>query len=131
MLVTDDVYLRNMAALWRVDPRLAYAIDQLPIDASVRMEPSRAGPPTALVDLPDGRRHYLHSRYDPSAEADQFCRTQTDGDSQALVAVLCGLGLGHHVAPLLAQLWPHQRRAHLAKQRPQKRQFPCRGKGKT
>lgn len=104
MLVTDDVYLRNMAALWRVDPRLAYAIDQLPIDASVRMEPSRAGPPTALVDLPDGRRHYLHSRYDPSAEADQFCRTQTDGDSQALVAVLCGLGLGHHVAPLLAQL---------------------------
>lgn len=104
MFVTDDVYLRNMAAIWRVDPRLAHAIDQLPIDASLTLEPSRAGPPTALVVTPDGRPLYLHSRYDPVAEAEQFCRTQTEADSQALVAVLCGLGLGYHVSPLQRQL---------------------------
>lgn len=101
-----DVYLKNMAALWRRDSRLAYAIDQLPAESSLVVESSKAGPPTASALTADGRRLYLHSRYDPVGEAERFCATLDEGADRVVVAVLCGLGLGHHVAPLRERLGP-------------------------
>ncbi|MCK6456678.1 MAG: DUF115 domain-containing protein [Phycisphaerae bacterium] len=94
-----ETFVRNMTALYRRDPRLAHAVEHCSDDAQPSVEPSRSGPPTASVQSPDGRRLYLHSRHDPLAEARTFCDAL--GGDDAMVTVLCGLGLGHHVPPLL------------------------------
>lgn len=98
----DRCFVANMRALYRHDPRLAQRIDDLPVDASLRVQPSRAGPPTALVATPDGRELYLHSRYDPLREARDFCKSLDASD--ALCVILSGLGLGYHLQALFEQL---------------------------
>lgn len=98
------VFVANMAALYRRDPRLAHALDGLPEDQRLAIEPSREGPPTARVALRDGRALFLHSKYDPVGEARKFC--EQEPDREALCAVLCGLGLGYHVVELLEDVGP-------------------------
>jgi len=93
--VLNQTFIANMRQLWRLDPRLAQRIDDLPPDASLAIEPSRSGPPTARFVQPDGRAHYLHSRHHPAGEALDFCRGLEGGDATAVV--LSGLGLGYHV----------------------------------
>jgi len=93
--VLNQAFIANMRQLWRLDPRLAQRIDDLPPEASLAVEPSRAGPPTARFVQPDGRSTYLHSRHDPAREAADFCRGLDGGDATAVV--LSGFGLGHHV----------------------------------
>ncbi len=65
----NQVFLDNMAQLWRHDPKLAHRVDELPSGAALDVEPSKAGPMTAVATTPDGRRLHLHSRYDPWREA--------------------------------------------------------------
>lgn len=103
----NAVFVANMASLWRSDPRLAQMIDELPIDASHVVEPSRAGPPTALARRPDGSSLLLHSRYDPVREADEFIGSLEragGADEEPGCALLCGLGLGYHVDALRRRL---------------------------
>ncbi len=97
----NAVFLANMRGLWRRDPRLAQQLDELPIEASLDVEPSRAGPPTASIRRPDGRPLYLHSRYDPHREAADFCRSLEFDDAACIV--LCGLGLGYLARELLGR----------------------------
>jgi hypothetical protein len=69
-LARDDLYVRNMAALFRVDAPLAQRIDECADDGSVTVERSRRGAPTVAVASADGqKRMHLHSRVDPEAEA--------------------------------------------------------------
>ena len=100
--ILNNVFLDNMRQLWRHDAKLAQRIDELPLDASLKTEPSKQGPMTACVVTEDGRRLYLHSRHDPVREAADFCRG-LEADDAACV-VLCGLGLGYHLAALLKQI---------------------------
>ena len=95
----NAVFIENMRRLWRHDAGLAQKIDDLPFDETLHLQPSRKGPPTACVTTADGRTLYLHSRYDPQREADDFC-TSLDADDPACV-ILCGLGLGYHLKALL------------------------------
>jgi len=97
-LEPNPVFLRNMAQLWRLDPRLAQQIDELPLEASLDILPSKTGPPTARVTTADGRTIYLHSRHDPAREARDFCDTLEKTD--AACVILCGLGLGYHLQAL-------------------------------
>jgi hypothetical protein len=94
----NPIFLANMRQLWRANARLAQRIDDLPFDASLELQPSKSGPPTASVVTSDGRRIYLHSRYDPVREAAEFCKTLEKPDAACIV--LCGLGLGYHVKAL-------------------------------
>jgi hypothetical protein len=101
-VLPTDTFLANMRALWRHDPRLAHAVDQLPPEATLPLHPTRAGPPTATVLTRDGRTLHLHSRYDPLREAADFCRSlETSG---ALCVILAGLGLGYHLKALFDAL---------------------------
>lgn len=50
---------------------------------------------------------YLHSRYDPVKEAQQFAEAQYDGETQNFI--LYGFGLGYAVAALAAMLRENQR----------------------
>jgi hypothetical protein len=94
----NSTYVENMRRLWRLDARLAQRIDEVPPDDLLAVEASRAGPPTAAVVTGDGRRLYLHSRYDPQREAMDFCATLETRDAACIV--LSGLGLGHHLRAL-------------------------------
>jgi len=94
----NPTFLENMRQLWRHDPVLAQRIDELPLDASLHVAPSKAGPPTAAIRTPDGRTLSLHSRYDPAREAADYIPKAVEGEVHAVV--LCGLGMGHHLRAL-------------------------------
>ncbi len=87
-----------MAQLWRHHPKLAQRIDELPIDASLEVQPSKKGPVTALVTTTDGRTLFLHSRYDPQREALDFCKTLDKNEAGCII--LAGLALGYHLKAL-------------------------------
>ncbi|MGN6504929.1 MAG: motility associated factor glycosyltransferase family protein, partial [Tepidisphaeraceae bacterium] len=90
-------FVENMAALWAVDPGLAALVDAVSDEDALAIEPSRAGPMTAAVSAQGRSAIYLHSRYDPVAEAvKQTARIAPD----CLQVFVLGLGLGHHVAAI-------------------------------
>lgn len=105
-------YLRNLRALYRADPVLASRIDELPFAQAAALEPARSGEATARILADDGKPLYVHSRYEPADEARRFVAAQLATDttpnenthSDAASVVLCGLGLGYHVAALEAAL---------------------------
>ncbi|HVP10912.1 MAG TPA: 6-hydroxymethylpterin diphosphokinase MptE-like protein [Phycisphaerae bacterium] len=94
----NQIFLDNMTRLWRHDPRLAQQLDEVQPEATLAMQPSRKGPMTAVVTAQDGRKLFLHSRYDPEQEALEFCKSLQK--SEAYCVVLSGLGLGYHVKAL-------------------------------
>ena len=98
VLAEDAPYLKNMAALWTADPALAQAIEATQGQPSYRVEASRSGPPTVSVPTPDGRTLYLHSKYDPAAEAVKLNESIDAGRNVAFYVF--GFGLGYHVEQL-------------------------------
>ncbi|HET6252112.1 MAG TPA: 6-hydroxymethylpterin diphosphokinase MptE-like protein [Tepidisphaeraceae bacterium] len=101
VLPADAPYLPNLAALWTIDPALADAIEATAGQASYRTEPSRSGQPTASILTDDGRTLYLHSKYNPAAEAAKLAESI---DVAANVAYyVFGFGLGYHIEELFAR----------------------------
>jgi hypothetical protein len=94
----NQIFLENMTRLWRHDPRLAQQIDEVDPEATLKLQPSRKGPLTAVATAQDGRNLFLHSRHDPEQEARDFCKGLDK--SEAYCIVLSGLGLGYHVKAL-------------------------------
>ncbi len=86
------LFLRNMAALWRTDPSLAQQLDDLPDSLLETLTPSKVGPFTLAVTAADGRVVWLHSRYDPIKQANQFAQSV---DLEKPTVILTGLGLGY------------------------------------
>ena len=99
VLPADDPYIGNLAALWRREPALAAAIEALDFDSALPIEPSRSGAPTLRRTTADGANLYLHSRYDPLAEAVQTV-SGVNPDGREVLFVL-GFGLGYHLDALL------------------------------
>lgn len=100
--VGNELFVHNMRALWRHDPDLAMRVDAVADDERLPLEPTRSGAWTAKMPTPDGATTYLHSRYEPVAEAKRLA------DSVALEDKFCfvvsGLGLGYHVRALFERL---------------------------
>jgi hypothetical protein len=96
----DAPYIRNLGALWAIEPKLARRIDALPPGPSDRylIEPSRAGEPTVKVHTGDGRALYLHSRYEPLAEARRLL--EPADTAQTVAFYVQGFGLGYHAQEL-------------------------------
>lgn len=99
VLPEDACYLKNMAALWASEPRLARQIEALsPDNQTCLVEPARNGQPTARAKTFDGRWIYLHSRHQPAQEADKLIEhLNTD---QIVAFYVQGFGLGYHVQKL-------------------------------
>lgn len=97
-------YLRNMACLWRFDPRLARRIDAVPDAARTPLEPTKSGAWTARFTTPNGPGSYLHSRYDPVAEADKLVAAVEVEDQYCFI--VGGFGLGYHLRALRARIGP-------------------------
>jgi hypothetical protein len=97
-----ELYVRNMSALWRWDPKLALAIEAVhPADLPA-IEQSREGGVTARIPIDGGKSIYLHSRYRPTQEAAQWVASLPLDDKY--VVIVGGFGLGHHVRALFDRL---------------------------
>jgi len=70
------------------------------------IEPSTEGPPTLAVTV-EARTIYLHSRVNPTREAELF-RKNCEPEKFDLLMVL-GLGLGYHLAPIARQVHRYRR----------------------
>ena len=95
-------FCANMGALWRRDAELAQRIDDLPVEAGAEVLATRSGLPTVRVSTATGRPLFLHSRYDPMAEARKF--VEAIDCEKAWCFVIGGLGMGYHVQALLERL---------------------------
>jgi hypothetical protein len=87
--------MANLAALWATEPRLAEAIESLDEQSEYPVEASRCGLPTVAVRTADGRRVYLHSRYQPLEEAQRLI--DPIEIAQKTTFNVLGLGLGYHL----------------------------------
>ncbi len=90
---TGERYNRNLAILKRRFPTAATAAENAP--DTVEIVPSKKGPLTGRAG-----KTSLHSFHDPVMEAEKFIASQ--GISDGCHVALLGIGLGHHLAPLLA-----------------------------
>jgi hypothetical protein len=104
-------YLENLAALYTLDPELAAAIDAVPFERTLPLEPTRDGHVTVRLTADDGKPIYTHSRYQPVEEARTLVRNQTQGreagdaagpdeNLENLCFLIGGLGLGYCVAEI-------------------------------
>jgi hypothetical protein len=101
-VTSQSVYLKNMAALWRRDAKLAVKIDNLPDSDVLPVESSKSGPATLAMQTTQGQRIWLHSRYDPVAEARKLVDAIDVAD--VFCFIVCGFGLGYHVRALFERL---------------------------
>src|SRR5437868_5982595 len=100
ILAPDALLVKNLAALWAVDPALAAELEGLHPLAPYDVEASKAGPPTVAVAPANGgaSRILLHSRYQPLDEAGRLIN---DVDVEGRFAFYVhGFGLGYHVEQL-------------------------------
>lgn len=100
--VGNEMFLHNMRALWRCDPQLALRVDAVHDTERLPLEQTRSGAWTAKGAALDGSTVYLHSRYDPVAEARRFAASVPIEDKFCFV--VAGLGLGYHVKALVERL---------------------------
>lgn len=98
----NEMFLHNMRPLWRHDPQLAIQVDAVHDDDRIPLEPTRSGAWTARMAPPDASPTYLHSRYDPVAEAERLVDAVPVDDKFCFV--VCGMGLGYHLAALYRRL---------------------------
>ena len=95
VLAEDSPYLKNLAALWTVDPGLADAIEGLHPEGGYPVCASKSGMPTVSVPTADGLSVCLHSRYRPVEEGRKLAESV---DTKANVFFyFFGFGLGYHV----------------------------------
>ncbi len=90
---TQEVYVRNLCALWEVDAKLAAMIEAVHPDDVPAVETAKDGQATVKSG-----GVYLHSRYRPVEEAEKWAGAQACENRYA--AVVGGFGMGHHVKAL-------------------------------
>ncbi len=93
VLPADAPLVRNLAALWATEPRLARELEALPVGPYTIVS-SRSGPPTVVIESA-GRDVYLHSRHEPVDEANRLV-AHVDFDER-IAFFIHGFGLGYHV----------------------------------
>lgn len=101
VLNEDAPYLKNLSALWAVEPQLAAAIEATDDRPSHRTEPSKSGAPTVSVLTEDGKSLQLHSRYKPLEEAWKLI--ESIKHEEALAFYVHGFALGYHVEQLFSR----------------------------
>lgn len=95
------VFIKNMAALWRNDARLAQRIDEVSDDRRLPVIVTKSGRATVRMKTCKGET-LLHSRYDPEAEARKLIDSTKLRDNFCFV--VNGFGLGYHILELHARL---------------------------
>ncbi|MCH9022172.1 MAG: motility associated factor glycosyltransferase family protein, partial [Planctomycetes bacterium] len=111
--VENAPYVNNMRALCKHSPILAHKIDSVDELDFIPCEKTRSGEWTCQWTGPNNRNVFLHSRYNPTREAqrwadgvEELAKSQIDEDSGKvpMCYFVDGLGLGYHVRELYDQL---------------------------
>jgi hypothetical protein len=97
VLAEEAPYLKNLAALWSAEPKLARLIESAGGDAAVTytIETARSGAATISAQTGEGRKLYLHSRYEPREEAVKL--VEPIKADEIVACYVQGFGLGYHV----------------------------------
>ncbi len=98
----NALFVENMRELWRFDPKLALALDRIDDEDLPQVEQTQSGRVTLRRSTPDGRAIYLHSRYNPIAEAQKWCANTMEKDK--FCYFIEGFGLGYHIKELFREL---------------------------
>jgi len=95
MILIDNVmYLKKrFPAVW---DRLNTLEGSAPSTLNIQTQTSRSGDPTLSLELGDGRRLYIHSKYNPKEEAEQFIN-KYEGLEKVEHVFFYGIGLGYHI----------------------------------
>jgi hypothetical protein len=94
ILPAESPLAANLAALWATEPKLAEAVEATLDLEPYALETSKSGLPTVSV-TEQGKRVYLHSRYEPVKEADGLLENVNVEKLTTFHVV--GLGLGYHL----------------------------------
>jgi hypothetical protein len=101
MVPADAPLLSNLAALWATEPKVARALEAALEAPPYTIEKAKSGDPTVSIQTSDGRRVYLHSRYEPAKEAERLI--ESVAVTQKTTFYLLGLGLGYQLEMLFEQ----------------------------
>ena len=105
---TEEIYVKNMCALWETDARLAMLIEAVHPEDVPAVEKAREGGWTVKVEATERRSGeatkgiYLHSRYRPVAEGEAWAAGLRWENPYAVV--VGGFGLGYHIKALWSRL---------------------------
>ena len=91
-------YLRNLAALWTIEPALAAAVESLHPTPGYDLQPSNAAQTVSVPGPSAGVDVLLHSRYRPIDEAVRL--VEAAGPDKSVFFYCYGFGLGYHVESL-------------------------------
>ncbi len=94
-----DFLKANLSALRQVDRKVAEAVWEARPPSDWEAGEGKSGVATLRVSTPDGRRVFLHSRYDPEEEARRILSRYDLGHAHSFIVL--GFGLGYHVEELL------------------------------
>lgn len=93
------MYEQNAALLKEVNKSLYYQIKDVPIDENkYEVRETKTGVPTIKLNSM-GKELYLHSRYNPTREADLYADEQYD--SHITEYIVIGFGFGYHIQSLV------------------------------
>ncbi len=98
----NELFVRNMRPLWRLDAELALRLDAVADEERPALEATRCGTWTVRRAGPNGTAMYLHSRHDPVAEARHWADAVDIDDNFCFV--VAGFGLGYHLRTLFERL---------------------------
>lgn len=91
------IYEANLNEIRKCHPALASQIDLVKKSGQIKVENSKTGQPTVVV-----QGKYLHSKYDPVKEEERWADSITVGGKDPLCVL--GFGMGHHIKALLKRL---------------------------
>ncbi len=98
----QDLFLKNMRALWHRDSELALRVDAVDDDRRFPLQKAKTGGLTTKRQNAKGESTYLHSRYDPVKEARRIAEGVEIENTFCFVVL--GMGLGYHVRALADRL---------------------------
>lgn len=89
-----DIYRKNIKVIKKIGPQLITKLECTGLEINYEETASKSGQKNIRVEV-DGRRVYLHSSFDPRAEAQKLDCIREEDEADTLV--ILGLGLGYHI----------------------------------
>jgi len=93
---------KNMSVLQASDPDIVKRLAENTPDMDIDCIDSKKGPVPEVIR--DGRKLYVHSRFDPVKEAERFI-SEVDA-AQFDLFIVCGFGFGYHIEALAEHVAP-------------------------
>ena len=95
-----NIIFNNIALLKKKSPRLAEQIEHIAHDETIEIVEAKNGELVPAVTR-EGRKLFVHSRFDPVTEAERFAAEATE---ERDLAIVFGFGFAYHIEALMKKL---------------------------